>query len=249
MRGSKEFLLTGNADNFYKTSERTDSINGKLCWVHSVYPYRYPQILKIISHDGYDESKTKFKIKPYSEGDERHDPLKISELELETGANFYILKGKKRLAVILGEIECDWYKASDSPEKLALVAPIFSFKDRQDKEFVLKAQFFCFPNLFYLPLSSCGCDAESAIRLEMIQPVPANAIKPYSIKTNYVYLSEVAYELLITHFLRFVGYPNFNKNVADDINTYRDLMISSIVKDSKTNGPDRIGEPKPIYLA
>jgi len=232
MRGCKDLLITAdtNPDSFYTFSDQDNAISGKLAWAHVTYPYTYPKILKIKESDPRDESKTVFVIKPYSTGDENHYPLHSFGLKNEE--LLYVLNGKKRLVVTLAEVESSWY----ANEKLCLVAPVFSFKERQSDEFIYKTQAFAYPDLFYLPDSSIGCIEESVIRLQMLQPVPAKAIQAYNSRykgeVGYSYLSSVAYGVLITHFLRFIGYPDFNKSIAETIDAYKELILSSIVKNS-----------------
>jgi hypothetical protein len=50
----------------------------------------------------------------YNPGDERHYPVK--ELNLREGELLYVLKGKKRLVIVLARVESECYKIENRDE-------------------------------------------------------------------------------------------------------------------------------------
>ena len=164
LKGSKNNII----DQYYKSlplSEGYARKPGQFYFTHIAYPHDWPRILKLIHYDPQKESKSTFTIKRYSEGDEKHFPIK--ELQLRNDELFYVYKGKKRLVIILGYVESHWLNRKSS-QKVVLCAPVFSFKRHHTQEMVVRTQAFDFPNLFYLPPSPYGCTDESAVRFEMI---------------------------------------------------------------------------------
>ncbi|MGB3340139.1 MAG: hypothetical protein WBB37_01490 [bacterium] len=222
-KGSKHNII----DKYYESLARGEGSAkkpGQLYYTHVVYPHDYPRILKQIQYDPKNESKSTFTMKYYSDGDEKHYPVK--ELKLRDGELYYILKGKKRLVIVVGYIECHWIK-KDEPQEVLICAPVFSFKPYHSQEMVIKAQAFDYPNLFYLPPNPYGCYNESAVRYEMIQPIMSGYLQPFydRLNNNPAILTTEAYRLLLVHLVRFLSNEIIDSKLNDDIIAWHDLLI------------------------
>ncbi len=223
LKGSKNTLI----DQYYESlplSERYAKRSGQLYFTHVAYPHDWPHILKLTQYDPKKESKSTFIIKSYSEGDERHIPVK--DLDLRDNELYYVFKGKKRLIIVLGYIESDWLNR-DKVQEVLLCAPVFSFKPRHSQEMVIRIQAFDYPNLFYLPPRPHGCNKESAVRFEMIQPIMSSYLMPFDDYLNKkpVILTTVAYRLLMVHLVKFISNEILDSNLYEDILTWHELLI------------------------
>ena len=224
-RGSADLIC----DPFYETLNNPDDDwgfhSGQLFWSHIAYPETHPQILKMIKYDPRNERNTTFTIKPYSDGDERHYPVK--DLNLRENELFYVYKGKRRLVVVLGYIKSSWFK--NNPEEYLLCAPVFSFKEAHTQEVILKIQAFSYPSLFYIPPSINGCPDESAIRFEMIQPVIRNSLDPFFChgEKKPVKLSQEAYWILLCHLLKFLNGKVLDTKTEEYTKFYGEYLMES----------------------
>lgn len=216
-------------DNYYTSLDTSESWAfkpGQLYYTHVVYPQHYPVILKLIHYDHTDESKSTFEIKPYSDGDEKHYPIK--ELHLRQDEMYYIYTGKKRLVVVIGHLESQWTDQGKLQEIL-LCAPVFGFRADHPQELVVRTQAFDYKNLFYLPQDPDGCYKESAIRFEMIQPILRGYIQPHRgiLNQNPVILTTEAYWLMMTHLVKFLNGRVIDPNIDQAINEYRELLLDA----------------------
>ena len=229
-RGSVSLILR---ESYYRTLPAADGwarIPGQMYYPHSAYPPEIPRILWPVQVDPRDAAKSRFRLKAYSDGDEGHAPIK--ELGLEEDELYYVLTGKRRLVVALGSCAQAWYPTSRELIIL-LCAPVFSFRPRHAQDFVIRAQAFHFPNLFYLPPDNDGCADESAVRFEYIQPMAASCLQPClgTLTRQPVALSEVARNLMLVHLAQFLGLGQTSQAVADilaTIKAYHDLLIEQL---------------------
>jgi hypothetical protein len=227
-RGSDYLLL----ESYYKTLPSTAGWAkqpGQLYYAHSAYPPEYPEILKPERIEPRDATKSRFYLKPFSDGDEHHIPSK--ELGLEDDELYYVYTGKRRLVAVLGCCEQTWYR-EERKQIILLCAPVFSFKPRHSQEFILRAQAFDFPNLFYLPPGNDGCTDESAARFEYIQPIAASCLNPALglLSRQPISLSEQARDLMLVHLSRFLGLGEADRVAAilGDIKAYHDLIVEQL---------------------
>jgi len=223
LKGSQYTII----DQYYQSlvlDEAGAKKPGQLYFTHVAYPHDWPRILKLIHYDPKKESKSTFTIKRYSDGDEKHYPVK--ELNLRDNELYYIFKGKKRLVIVLGYIECLWLNR-DKPQEVLLCAPVFSFKPRHNQEMVIRIQAFDYPNLFYLPPRPHGCNEESAVRFEMIQPIMSSYLMPFFdfLNNKPVILTTAAYRLLMAHLVKFISNEILDSNLHEDILAWHELLI------------------------
>jgi hypothetical protein len=223
-RGSKDLIY----DPFYEVlrkEQNWDFLPGQLYWAHVVYPETYPIVLKLISYDPINEKKTLFAMRYYNPGDERHYPVK--ELNLREGELLYVLKGKKRLVIVLARVESEWYKIENRDECF-LCAPVFSFKEHHSQEMVIRTQALLYPSQFYLPPDTNGCPNESAVRFELVQPVIRNSLDPFwcsAQKQQPVRISSEVYWVLLCHFLKFLNGKILDERTAEYMNFYSEYLM------------------------
>jgi len=218
-------------DKFYELlepKERWAMRPGQFYFTHVVYPQNYPTILKLTKYNPQNEYKSEFQIKRYSDGDEKHYPIK--ELNLHEDEMYYIYTGKIRLAIVLGYIESDWL-GREELQKIAMCAPVFGFKLQHPQEMIIKIQAFQCPNMFYLPPDPKGCREESAVRFELIQPITKGYFQPFTASTvdmrKPVILSDRAYWLLMSHLVKYLCGKIIDEKLDSDIMVYKELLLES----------------------
>lgn len=222
-RGSVDLIR----DPFYEILQKRNDdwafMPGQLFYSHIAYPETHPQILKMFSYDPRNEKNTTFSISPYNDGDEKHYPVK--ELNLRENELFYVYKGKRRLVIVLGYIECSWSK--NNPQEYLLCAPVFSFKQAHTQEMIIKTQAFLYPSMFYMPPNINGCPEESAIRFEMIQPVVRNCLDPFFChgERKPVRLANEAYWILLCHLLKFFNGRILDTEAAEYMKFYGEYLM------------------------
>lgn len=227
-RGSVDLIY----DPFYEILQDPDDDwafrPGQLFYSHIAYPETHPQILKMIKYDPRNERNTTFAISPYSDGDEKHYPVK--ELKLREGELFYVYKGKRRLVVVLGRVESGWFK--DNPQEYLICAPIFTFKPAHNQEMIIKTQGFLYPSLFYMSPDINGCPEESAIRFEMIQPVIRNCLDPFFCygEKKPVCLSQDAYWILLCHLLKFLNGKILDQKTEEYMKFYGEYLMEGFIE-------------------
>lgn len=219
-------------DEFYNLldlKERWALKPGQFYFTHVVYPQHYPTILKLTKYDPKNEAANEFLIKPYSEGDEKHYP--IHKLKLRESEMYYVYKGKKRLVIVLGYVESEWFGKAGI-QKVVICAPVFGFRPSHSQEMVVKTQAFVYPNMFYLPPDPKGCYEESAVRFEMTQPIMKGYLQPYTVpaKTEKrpVQLSKTAYWLMMTHFVKYICGKVVDERLNEDIKAYQEMLLESL---------------------
>jgi hypothetical protein len=216
-------------DNYYTDLDISESWAikpGQLYYTHVVYPQHYPVILKLIQYDPRNEPNSKFEIKPYSDGDEKHYPAK--ELHLRQDEMYYIYTGKKRLVIVIGYLRSQWLD-KNKPQEVLLCAPVFGFLPEHNQELVIRTQAFDFPNLFYLPQAHDGCSKDSAVRFEMIQPIMRGYVQPYlgTLSRKPVILTLEAYWLMMTYLIKFLNGKIIDSKLDKDICDYRELLLDA----------------------
>jgi hypothetical protein len=224
-RGSPDLICTPFYEELKNPDDDWAFYSGQLFWSHIAYPESHPKILKLAKYAPKDERNSVFNIVPYSDGDERHYPVK--ELKLREGELFYVYKGKRRLVVVLGRIESEWLKTS--PQEYLLCAPVFSFKDKHSQEMILRTQAFLYPSLFYMPPDTNGCPEESAIRYELVQPVVRNCLDTFFCHGSRtpVRLAPEAYWLLLCHLLKFINGKVLDAQTEEFMKFYCEYLMES----------------------
>ena len=140
---------------------------------------------------------------------------------------FYIYTGKIRPVIISGYVESKWF---GTMQKVFLCAPVFSFKPRHSQEYIIKAQAFSYPYLFYLPKNPNGCYEESAVRFELIQPIMKGFLNPYLdlIDKKPVSLTKDAYWLLLNQLSKFISEKPIDEQIEENTRVYQKLLLESI---------------------
>jgi hypothetical protein len=218
-------------DRYYEAldvSTRMAFIPGQIYYAPILYPVKdIPYILKVDDYDPKGAKPTTFKIESFiktKKGDYEHPPIK--ELPLASDEFLFVQKGKMRACICLADIEVDWaYR-----QKICLVAPIFGFNLRTEeiKNRVIGYQY---PNLFFLPANpKMGLDKDSAVRLELIQPVLKGGMQPFgaAIDKKPVQLSRDAYYLLLNHLTKFISGKPFDEEIEKDVQDFQTIIKGAI---------------------
>jgi hypothetical protein len=206
-----------------------DPLPGQIVSAHCVYPTDEPWILKVISYNASDPSRSQFELKKFDENDRSHFP--VAELNLRKDENLYVYKGKDRPLVVLGAIKSRWANPLHD-ERLCLCVPLFTFKDRHSEIFRIQCAAFFHPNLMYLPAELDGCSAESVLRFEHIQPIARKALHNYlaGSPSRAISLSNEAFALLLNHLGRFLFRRDFDREVCEQMDAYRELVKEQLDK-------------------
>jgi len=148
---------------------------GQLIWAHVLYPTAKPQSLSLVELDRANGAKSTFKVEDFRPSFDPNFP--VAELGLEDDERFYVVKGKRRQAIVLQTVRARFFQPN-SPEQYAWVAPRFEFKIRHHLKFQVGVAAFDFPSLFYTPAHADGFDKPAALRFELAQSVPLSMIEP-----------------------------------------------------------------------
>ena len=209
--------------------EGADRLPGQIVSAHSVYPTDDPWILKVISYNATDPDRSQYELKKYERDDRSHFP--VAELNLRKDENFYVYKGKERPLVVLGAVKSRWANPLYD-DKLFLCAPLFTFKERHTDVFRIECAAFFHATLLYLPAEPDGCSAEGVLRFEHIQPISRKALHNYLAGTpsRAIALSNEAFALLLNHLGRFLFHRDFDREVCEQMDAYRDLVREQLDK-------------------
>jgi|ERR1019366_1302468 hypothetical protein len=235
----KEELADLLCPSFYKFIElcapQTDPAPGQLIWAHTVYPPNDPLIVKVLSYNAADPSRSRYEIKRFAKGDQSHFP--IPEAQLTFDENYYIYIGKERPLVVVGAIKSRWLNPLKD-ENLFLCAPVFRFKPKHSDEFKVKCLAFAYPNLFYLPSDANGCAEPGVIRFELIQPISRKALRNFlsGDTLSPVALSDEAFPLFMNHLARWLFKRDLDTVVCQQIDTYKEIVLEELAKQTKS-GP------------
>lgn len=231
MKQSLSNLLCSNYYKFLRPTGTSPAplIPGQIVVAHTVYPPTEPWILKVINYNAFDASKSQYEAKRFQPTDRSHMP--IAELGLRSDENYYLYKGKERPLIVVRAIGSRWLTPLHD-ETLYACAPIFSFKPRHNEEFRIKTMGFDFSNLFYLPSDANGCTEEGAARFELMQPIARKSLHSYfkGSPSQPVALSDEAFALWVNHFGRFLLSKDLDKQICEQIDAYRALVLEALQK-------------------
>lgn len=214
-------------DRYYEALDVNDRMAfkpGQIYYAPILYPVQdTPYFLKVDDHDPKGAQPTTYKIEPFTKSktsDYEHPPIK--ELPLEADELLFVQKGKMRTCICLANIEVDWANR----QKVCLVAPIFGFNERTD-EFKNRVIAYQYPNLFFLPADpKTGLDKDSAVRMELIQPVSKGGMQPFvtAIDKNPVQLTSEAYYLFLNHHTKFISGKPFDEEIERNVQAFQGMI-------------------------
>lgn len=196
---------------------------------YSLTPAR---ILEVQHYNPEKEEETTFKIAHYKPNEPSQE-IPLKSLNLKSDDRFFILQGKRRPVIVLGNAEADWlfnFKLNSGPtEKLVLCLPVFTFKERHTQEYVMRIQAFSIPNLFYIYPSPKGFPKEGAARFELIQPIHKGDMQPLRNINNRPYrLSDYTLKLLWYHLTSFLSIGTIDESLKKDLQAYQELVLEEL---------------------
>lgn len=219
-------MLRGCASNiceqYYTKNENEIFSLGSFCYAPIFYTADNHKVLSPFRVDPLNGENTDFRIIDYSDKLGNHPPIK--ELNLRKDENYFVVRGKYRLVLILSVISIkkgEPLSFSGDDINIFLCAPLISVKDHYSQEYIIDVQAFRYPNLFYLPPKDYVM--ESFVRFELIQPVNKGCLRPFKAKVS---LSDDAYIYLLTHLSRFLNNSFTDKDIQELINMYSSELIS-----------------------
>jgi hypothetical protein len=229
----KDDLVGLLCQKFYKPvpvgDSNGDPLPGQIVFAHTVYPTDEPWIIKVVSYDASDPSRSQYELKKYEKEDRTHFP--VAELNLRKDENLYVYKGKERPLVVVGAVKSRWANPLHD-EKVFLCAPLFTFKDKHSDTFKIQCAAFFHPTLFYVPAEPDGCSGEGVIRFEYVQPILRKAFHNYLAGTpsKAIALSSEAFALFLNHLGRFLFRRDFDGSICEQIDAYKDLVRDQLDK-------------------
>jgi hypothetical protein len=228
-------LLCGSYYKFLSSGGSTPSppLPGQIVAAHTVYPPNDPLVLKVINYNAFDSSKSRFEVKRYQAADRSHMP--IAELGLRSDENYYLYIGKERPLIVVKGVGSRWLNPLHD-ESLYACVPIFSFKGRHTEESRIKAMGFDYPNLFYMPSDANGLTDEGAARFELMQPIARKALHSYlaGSPSKPLALSDEAFALFVNHLGRFLLSKDLDKEICEQMDTYRVLVLEQLEKEKSS---------------
>jgi len=141
------------------------------------------------------------------------------------------VRGKLRYAIILAGGYTQWAKSPT--EQLFVCAPLFTVdKPKFTQRFVVQAQAFRYPNMFYTPECAMYHIKESICRFETIQVAHGTAVESILPQnTNPIMLSSEFLGLLRTHFITYLG-GTLDKAIKENVQLYGEYIL----EEAKRNG-------------
>lgn len=201
---------------------------GQLVWAHIVYPAVRPQVLELVSLNRTDGAKSTFRIANNTAGADPNFP--VAELGLEDDERFYIVKGKRRQAVVLQVTETR-FGAATTPERYVWVVPRFGFKVRHGVEFQVNLAAFNIRSMMFAPSHNDGFSQAAALRFELSQAVPAAGVEPmFGTNLRQKFLSPCAWTLLLHHLHRYFHGKVLDAGIEGTITAYRELVMEEYRK-------------------
>ena len=199
---------------------------GQLIMAHQVYPSVNPLAIEVRRYDPKDELRNEYAIKTVTAGTPLPPHFPIKSLNLPSDENLYVLRGKKRPAIVLQTVVTDYYNRL-YPEPYVWVAPSFTFKPRHKLDYRCQVAAMKRDHLFYMPRDSSGMAEPSVLRFEHIQPVCAAGIEPIFLNRMQSFLSDVAWAILQHRLYRFCSGKVLDKGIEDTIQAYGDLVLEA----------------------
>ncbi len=214
----------------YRRLELKDSMKflpGQIYWGPTRYPLKEFKVLKEVTRNDW-QGEYSFELTHFSPKSAPNIPIKIGDLNLKSDEYLFVIPGKIRPFISLGEMQTGWF----SNEKIVLGIPIFRFKPRHTQESVMRVQAFDYPWLFYIkPDKKFGVE-EGAARLELIQFIPKGHCQPFKVNTAKgrfpVQLSEYNYKLLWYQLYKFLHGVPLSKELEEAITDYKTLLLGKI---------------------
>jgi len=206
---------------------RVDFQTGQFYSAHVKYPFVSPlKVLELENYDAEDEGKTTYKIASFDEKVQAQSHFPIKSLNLRSDERLYILVGKPRTVIVLGNVESEWLKKNNKKkDKIVLCLPVASFHEQHSADDIVSIQLFEIPHLFYIKPAKKGAFLEGAARFELIQPVQIGELQPVKNSNNLPFkLSSDPLKLLFNHFLKFSYGVPLSSDLDSDIGAFRDLM-------------------------
>ena len=232
----KDELVTLLCSKFYDYADAVDDsvdpIPGQLVSAHAAYPPNEPWIVKVHSYNAANPNRSRYEVKRFQSGDRSHFP--IPELQLRSDENYYVYRGKERPLVVVGMIKSRWVNPRYD-ESIFVCAPLFSFKPRHSEGFRIRCAGFCHPSLFYMPVEGVGCSTEGAVRFEYMQPILRCGLRNYFAGNppRPIKLSDEAFALFVNHLGRFLFHRDFDSEVCEHMDAYRQLVEDELSKASQ----------------
>ena len=202
---------------------RLDFQVGQFYCAHVKYPLvSPPKVLELENYDPIDDSKTTFRITNFDEKVQAQGHFPIKSLDLRSDERLYILAGKPRTVIVLGNVESEWRGKKD---KIVLCLPVASFHTQHTSDDIVSIQLFEIPHLFYIKPSRKGAFLEGAARFELVQPIQKGELQPVKNASNSIFkLSSDGFKLLLNHFVKFLSDNPISHKLNSEIAAFRDLI-------------------------
>ncbi len=202
---------------------RLDFQVGQFYSAHVKYPLvSPPKVLELQNYDPIDESKTTFKITNFDEKAQAQSQFPIKSLDLRSNERLYVLAGKPRPVIVLGNVESEWRGKKD---KIVLCLPVASFHTQHTSDDIISIQLFEIPHLFYIKPSRKGTFLEGAARFELVQPIQKGELQPVKNANRSIFkLSSDGFKLLLNHFVKFLLNNPISYKLDSEITAFRDLI-------------------------
>ncbi len=206
---------------------RLDFQVGQFYSAHVKYPLvSPPRVLELQNYDPIDESKTTFKITSFNVNAPTQSQFPIKSLNLKSNERLYVLAGKPRTVIVLGNVESEWLKKKNKKkDRIALCLPVASFHFQHTVQDIVSTQLFEIPHLFYIKPVKKGPSLEAAARFELIQPIQIGELQPIKNINHLPFkLSSDALKLLFNQFLKFSYGVPLSTALDSEIIAFRDLI-------------------------
>jgi len=222
-------------DEYYETLDlihKNDFVLGQFVSGIMVYPTDKPLILNLKDYDPINEENTIWNIEEFDPTkDYSHRP--VYKDHLKSDEHYFVQRGKIRTCVVLNRYQSRWTNKNYN-EEIYLCAPLYTFKEKHEDEYILQIIKFQTRDCFFLPKSINGILKNSVLRFSRILPMHKSNLKAIITDINGkpkpFKLSDEALKLFSYHLSKYlnIDYEEF-LSLKNEIEAYRELIDESII--------------------
>ncbi len=153
---------------------------GQLCWAPALYLPSQLDVLALQHYDPRDERNNLYGVANGPSNLFRHTP--VHELHLESDEELIVIKGKRRLVLVVSQAPSDWpLGGARLRERGFTCVPLYSFHDQDSPEFRVRVQALEYPWWVYLPKNDGHGRLEGFARLDRLQVIEERLLEPLQV--------------------------------------------------------------------
>ncbi|MBI2907050.1 MAG: hypothetical protein HYX92_05280 [Chloroflexi bacterium] len=152
---------------------------GQICLGHALYLESNVATIALCEYKPENEHLNRYKVLWNTPREALFNHTPVHELQLASDEEFLVIKAKKRPLVILSERNEGWGAAADrTREKAVTCAPMYSFHERDTREFRDRVYACEYPCWVYVPKHDALHVKEGFLRLDRLQVIEESCLEP-----------------------------------------------------------------------